>query len=345
MHRAFYHLACLIVLLGTCAVNAQNRILVVHSYHEGYSWTDSIQAGIDRALSNQGYEAKVIYMDTKRRTDESWKIQSGRHALQVVDTFKPDVVIASDDNAQLYFASELSSRDESPRVVFCGINGAPRDYGYPNKHATGMVSRSHTTKTLKLAKALDTSIHRVMFLSDNSLTSQRAYTDYKKQTFPVEVEGFYQVSNFSQWKTMVIRANLTADALLVTLYHTIKRTSQDDASMPPEEVMKWTVENSKVPILGVYPFAVRDGAVMGICSSGKEHGYLAALTAIDMIKTGRSASRYPINSSVEGKIMFNLQSARVHHIEIPEHLQKMAVLINAINKAGITAEASPQPAH
>ncbi|MFG0248772.1 MAG: ABC transporter substrate binding protein, partial [Phycisphaeraceae bacterium JB051] len=167
----------------------------------------------------------------------------------------------------------------------------------------------------------------------------RAYDDYKREKLPVQVTGYHQAQTFSQWKAMVLRANLTADAMLVTLYHTIKRTSQDDTSMSPEEVMKWTVQHSKVPILGLYPFAVRDGAVMGICSSGKEHGYLAAITAMDMIKTGRSALRYPINSSVEGKIMFNLQSARQHHIAIPDHLQQMAILIHAVNKSGMTAEA------
>ncbi len=342
MRQSLLHQICLVVLFGASTVQAQNRILVVHSYHEGYSWTDSIQTGINRAINNQHYDVKVIYMDTKRRTDEHWKIQSGRNAMQVVAQFKPDVVIASDDNAQLYFASELSTRQDSPRIVFCGINGATSDYGYPNKNATGMVSRSHTTKTLKLAQALAPSIRRVTFLSDDSLTSTRAYTDYRKEKFPVEVDGFYQISNFSQWKAMVFRANLTSDAILVTLYHTVKWTSQDDQSMPPEEVMKWTMQNSKVPVLGVYPFTVRDGAVMGICSSGKEHGYLAAITAMDMIKTGRSALRYPVNSSVEGKIMFNLQSARQYQIKIPDHLQQMAILINSINKASISAKAQPE---
>jgi ABC-type uncharacterized transport system substrate-binding protein len=342
MRQTHFILITFLILLGTMTAQAQNRILVVHSYHEGYSWTDAVQAGIDRALGHQTYDIKIHYMDTKRQTDEAWKIQSGRNAMQVVAEFKPDIVIASDDNAQLYFASALSNRPDAPRIVFCGINGNAGDYGYPNKKATGIITHCHSTTTLKLAQALKPSIQRVSFISDQSLTTKKTYDFYKTQKFPVKVEGYWQVENFSQWKALVLRANMTSDAILVTLYHTIKRSSQDTQSMPPEEVMKWTVENSKVPILGVYPFAVRDGAVMGICSAGEEHGYLAAITAMDMLQTGRPASRYPINTSVEGRIMFNLQSARQHQIQIPDHLQKMAILINSINKASITAKAKPE---
>lgn len=324
------YLMMLIFLLGPGMLNqamAQKRILVVHSYHEGYEWTDDIQSGINHAMTDKPFGVQVYYMDTKRHTDEAWKIQAGRKAMQLVDTFKPDVVIATDDNAQAYFAQALSKQDDGPRIVFCGVNAAPQDYGYPNAKATGFLGRSHLTATLKLAHAIKPGIKRITLLSDDSLTSTNAYDYYRTLNMPLEIVAYQHVANFTQWQTAVIKANLNSDAILITMYHTLKKASSDTMSMQPSEVMNWTINNSRIPILGVYPFTIKDGAVLGICSSGREHGYLAAITAMDMIRTGYPASRYPINTSVEGTIMFNLQSAGQYHIQIPEHLQKMAKII------------------
>lgn len=321
-------LLCILLLwLAPSTVLAVDRILVVHSYHKGYEWTDDIQNGIDRALSDRPYDIHIIYMDTKRHTDVSWMIEAGKRALDEVKTFKPDIVITTDDNAQKYFAKELSTQPDSPRIVFCGVNAPLKEYGFPNDKATGFIGRSHLTATMKLAVALRPQIKRVTFLSDNGISSRNAYDFYKTLDIPVKVVDYINVSNFAQWQSAVLKANQDSDAILVTMYHTIKYASNDVVSMEPGKVMRWTVQNSKVPILGVYPFTIKDGAMMGICSSGKEHGYMAGITAIDMLTTGRPAFRYPINTSVEGAIMFNVDAVKQFNLTIPKNLSNMAQLV------------------
>ena len=83
------------------------KVLVVHSYHHEYEWVAEISGGINEVLKDKNVELEYYYMDTKRKTDEAWKEESGRAALEKVTAWQPNVVIAVDDNAQLYFAKNL----------------------------------------------------------------------------------------------------------------------------------------------------------------------------------------------------------------------------------------------
>ena len=132
---------CLILILHcmTGYAYGQKKVLVVHSYHEGFDWVEQANEGIIKALPAEHYQTKTIYMDTKRHPSESSKVQAGLKAFEAVKNFKPDIIIAADDNAQQYFAMTQSKAADSPPIVFCGVNAAASKYGYPNKNVTGIL--------------------------------------------------------------------------------------------------------------------------------------------------------------------------------------------------------------
>ena len=53
------------------------RMLLVHSYHEGYRWDDTITEGVRSAIEGTGLELDIFYMDAKGHTDEAWKVDAG----------------------------------------------------------------------------------------------------------------------------------------------------------------------------------------------------------------------------------------------------------------------------
>jgi ABC-type uncharacterized transport system substrate-binding protein len=211
--------------------------------------------------------------------------------------------------------------------VFCGVNGKPQDYGYPNSKVTGILESPQITATLRLAHALQPTIKRFTIITDNSITGIQIIRYCKTLKLPLELVSIEMPENFTHWQEAVHKANQQSDAILVAVYHTIKSTSIAQTSMPPSDVMHWTVDNSKIPVLGLYPFAVKDGAAIGISASAMEHGYLAACIARSVLKTGNRIADYPLNTAVEGEIMFNLSSAKRWQISIPPHLLKMAKLL------------------
>ena len=50
------------------------HLLVLHSYNQGYKWTDEITRGIETVLRDRGKAVKVHYeyMDTKRLSDPAY---------------------------------------------------------------------------------------------------------------------------------------------------------------------------------------------------------------------------------------------------------------------------------
>ena len=153
---------------------AQHRILLVHSYHEGYTWTDGITAGVKKALSDTDCQLKIFYMDTKRKTEQEWKIKAGQMALSMVSSYNPHVIIAADDNAQEYFAKKLAGKQDVS-IIFCGVNADPSLYDYPTSNVTGILERPFFQETLTLINSINKNIKRAVIIGDGNETTTAAY--------------------------------------------------------------------------------------------------------------------------------------------------------------------------
>ncbi|HOL89685.1 MAG TPA: hypothetical protein PK965_10750, partial [Anaerohalosphaeraceae bacterium] len=62
----------------------------------------------------------------------------GRKAKEVIETWKPDLVIAADDNASAYLIAPFYRNADLP-FVFCGVNWDAGSYGFPCRNVTGMI--------------------------------------------------------------------------------------------------------------------------------------------------------------------------------------------------------------
>ncbi len=301
------------------------KVLLVHSYHKEYEWVAQITRGVKRSFENSDVDYEVFYMDTKRRSDEAWKQQAGREAANVVETWNPDVVIAVDDNAQKYFAKQYAGKDR-PQIVFCGVNADPADYGYPAKNVTGILERPYYAATLNMFKAIVPKARRIAVISDNSPTSAGAIEYMRQQKPLLEVVSWEMPDTFREWKAAVLRSQDSADAIVTYMYHTVKLNGSLK-SMEPRDVMKWTVENSKIPLLGFFVFTIDDGGLCGMVESGVEHGWEAGMIALGIL-AGKKASDYPIKTARHGQSMLNLETAATLDIRIPESVLKNTDIVN-----------------
>ncbi len=296
---------------------SRHKVLLVHSYHPGYPWTDAISRGVRMNLPSNLVDLQIVYMDTKRKTSEAWKVQAGQRTLELIDTWKPDVVITADDNAQQYVGTQLRGRDDV-QLVFCGVNAEPDVYGYPAANVTGVLERPHFAESLEMLQAIVPDARRVIVLSDASPTTTQTYRYLKQQPTPLEVIGWHEAATFSEWQQTVRNASEQADAIAVYTYHAV---APDDGgeSLAPEKVMAWTIENAGVPILGFLVFAVDDGAMCGQAESGTEHGLLAA-DLVAKILDGKPAGELPIIQAQASQSMLNLHSARQLGIDVPQEI-------------------------
>ena len=101
LHQFFYLwlFALLSVALAPFPVSAtQNKILYVDSYGQDYPWSAGIARGIEAVLKNhKNIQLKMIHMDTKRHNSEEFKIAAASQAKALIDSWQPQVVIASEE--------------------------------------------------------------------------------------------------------------------------------------------------------------------------------------------------------------------------------------------------------
>ena len=212
------------------------RMLLVHSYHQGYRWVDTITEGVRSAIQGTGLELDIFCMDAKRHTDEAWKIDAGRRARKRVDEFRPDIILAADDDAQEYFAT--SYLNTALPVVFTGVDADPSKYGYPAANVTGVIERPHFKESLAFAQQLRP-IKRIAVLSCHDSTSILALGFMKQEQLDVEVAEWLMVDDFDDWKKAVERFNRSVDAIVIRSYQAVKKPGSSE-NVPPRDVAAWT---------------------------------------------------------------------------------------------------------
>jgi len=304
----------LTVCLWTCGSPGEFRdskvkILVIHSYHIDYLWTRSIDDGIMDVLGDQGFIVKRVFMDTKRNTGEDFKRNAGKQALAEVETFKPRVVIATDDNAQEYVGQYLAGRD-GLSLVFCGVNSDPGRYNYPAANVTGVLERPFIRGALNLLEKIKPGIRTFTVLTDHSPTSL-GFVHYLNQLkLDAAIVKIVETNDWNRWQQEV--KAVTSEAVITYMYHTVK---QNGVVLEPHKVMEWTVSNLDKPTLGFFDFAVSDGVLLGYVESAFEHGELAAKMAVEILE-GKTAGEIPISTARKWLIAINKTTADALGVDI-----------------------------
>ncbi|MEW6534384.1 MAG: ABC transporter substrate binding protein [Candidatus Auribacterota bacterium] len=303
--------------ISAATVCAEGKVLVVHSYHEGYAWVDQINEGVKKSLDGTGIELEIFYMDTKRKSDDAWKKEASELAIRKVAEYDPDVVITSDDNAQGQFVQAFIGKDR-PQFVFCGVNAEASKYGFPASNVTGILERPHFVQTMDMLKQIIPSVQKVAIITDASNTSTGFLDDMKSKTdIPVEIIEWKQTDSFQEWQDAVKKFQSTADAIGVVMYHTIKESPDSPQSMDPKQVIEWTLANNTKPLVGFLEFTIEDGLLCGITEFGEEHGFESGKIAREMILNGKTAADFPIKTAEKGIVVVNVKAAEKMNIDLP----------------------------
>jgi ABC-type uncharacterized transport system substrate-binding protein len=316
MKRVMVFVFCLSYFF-TLSPNASGagKVLLVHSYHAGYLWTDDITRGIKRGLAGSRAELKIFHMDTKRNPGEAWKIKAGKLAKKRVAETRPNVVITADENAQAYFAKDYVGQ-AYPQIVFCGVNAEASKYGYPASNVTGILERPYFVQSFDMLKVIVPDVEKVAVITDAGPTSDQIIAQMKSKSLPIKVASIDQPGTYPEWQEHIRRYQRSVDAICVILYHTLLSETFGGKTVPPKEVMAWTLANNQKPLFSVAPFAVEDGAIFGVVNSAFEQGMEAARIAREILK-GRKAGEFPIVKPKKGAVYINIRTAEKMGFEIP----------------------------
>lgn len=299
-----------LTLMGTAAF-ARQKVLYIDSYHKGFAWSDGITRSIEATFEGKGIDLRIFRMDTKRNTSEDFKKEAARKAMDLIKSFRPDVVIASDDNASKYLIVPHFRNADLP-FVFCGVNNDATKYGYPFSNVTGMVEVAPVAKLIYSLKHFNR-VEKVGYLASDTMTEHMDGDSYSEEIEITYIQRY--AKNFRDWVTEYKALQDEVDILIVGNNAGI--TDWDEAAA--QRVIR---NNTKIPTGCVYDWVI-DHAFLGYTKDPEEHGEWAATTALK-IMGGSSADSIPIVKSRKGNLIINADMASVLGVQIPRSYAKIA---------------------
>lgn len=305
-------------LVSALALSACDKseatVLLIFSYHAEYTWHAEEARGVEEVLQREGISFEAFYLDTKRHTSHEWEEQVAAEAREKIDECDPDLVIVFDDNACALVGRQYVG--ESLPFVFCGVNADPAEYGFPATNVTGVLERPDLRASAELLQQLVPDAEEVALILDASPSAEGFTEGLEGVSLPVEIVEVYFTNDFSDWQAKILEVQSKADAIGLFTYHTIRKQGEEE-SMSPDEVLQWTLENSRLPELATLDFTIEGGALCGVVLSAYEQGKTAAEIAVRIL-TGEKPSDIPMAIPQATRAMVNAARAVQLGIEITE---------------------------
>jgi len=122
-----FHKYALLILFSVffcfSASARKQRVLVLHSYHQGLNWTDNVSAGIQSVLGQEdNVELVFEYMDTKRHSQPEYLAEFAKLYDLKHQKNKFEAIIVSDNHALDFVRHYYTDYFKGIPVIFCCID-------------------------------------------------------------------------------------------------------------------------------------------------------------------------------------------------------------------------------
>ncbi len=304
----------------------QTRILVLHSYHKGLGWTDSISQGIEAALSKSqvSYELFYEFLDSKRVADD-------QHIANIASLLRHkyanrsfDVIILSDDFAFTFMLRYQQELFPDTPVVFCGVNYFEDKVLKGHPLITGVVEAFSLKETIEGALHINPSIRRIVVIDDNTITglANRILLD----NLALQYKGRLHFENIG-WQTMSEIRNfcslLPADTVVLLMSFTRDSTGE---VFSLERSADLVTENSRVPVYSLWDFHLQHGVIGGQLTTGVSQGEKAAELALRIL-AGEPVSSIPVVKESPNRYIFDYSVMQKFAV-LEKQLPQGSMLIN-----------------
>ena len=299
------------------ASSGASKCLYVSSYHRGYAWSDGVEQGLRSVLTGH-CEIRQIDMDTKRNKSAEFKQSAAVAVKREIESWQPDVVIVSDDNAAKYVVQQYY-RDAATPFVFSGVNWTVKEYGFPYSNVTGIIEVAPLEAMLTHAIKYSEGGRKAVYLGADTLTEKKNLERVAEASkkLGIELEGIL-VPSAGEWKTRY-KAAQDADFIVMGSYSGISDWDKTElAAFAVEHARKLTVTSHE----WMMPFST-----VGFTKIPQEHGEWAAQSAIEILK-GKSPREIPIVANRDWDLWINAAHLESTQVKLPRKFLRKAKKVN-----------------
>jgi PAS domain S-box-containing protein len=304
----------------------RQKVLVLHSYHQGLNWTDNITKGILSVLNeHDNVEVQFEYMDTKRRYDEEYLDEFVKLYRLKHKGIPYSVVIASDNNA-LYFTRDYQKEffQDIP-IVFCSIDQFEDSLIKGMTNITGVTEYIDFKQTIEQALKLHPKAKNMVVINDNITTSAIINRNYIKSFWPDLHTNVHLIflENLSI-NDLVEKVKNLDDSNIILLINFSRDKEGNYISY--QENIEIIRNATKLPIYSSWEFYFNEGIVGGMLTSGFKQGKLAAELAAK-ITDGVDVNSIPIVTEGYNSFKFDFNQMKRFGIQVNQ-LPENSIIIN-----------------
>lgn len=307
---------CLLFLLLLCSprvARGEQKVLLLHAYHQGHHWVEALTGAFSAALDGQGGEITLVvdYLDAKREPSLSRQSLFVDFLRSRYGESRPDLIVAAGDEA---FDFVLRNREElffDRPVLFCGVADPLRLFRVAPRDVTGTVHDVDLEETLRLALRLHPDRKVVAVIGDGTDFGRAALTRLRdiEPRFAWQAE-FLPLQGLDADDLAEAIDSLPEKSLLLFLSH-----DNDEAFL--EELHRLEPE---LPCYTPWASLIRKGlALGGHVIDPEEEGAFLADQALAILG-GTAADSIPVRWSSPKIPLFNrarLEALRLSAKELP----------------------------
>ncbi len=293
------------------------KVLIVNSYHPGYTWSDDIMLGVrDGLAAQQNIELIFEHLDTKRHFEKQYFRQLEELFRQKYRYANIDIIITSDDNALDFILGIRKELFPDIPLIFCGIDhiSPERIAGYGPIY--GIEEADSTASTIDLILSIHPDIESITFVADETSTGRLMIDEVRKlgPSIQKRVRFSYMVGGSVEELQAALKK--LPDNTIIFYLSFIRDKNGKVFSITNS--MRFIAENSKVPVYCSWGFQQDTGIIGGNILSGYKQGEISAnvarkLLSNEPIERIPAIQQAPLVYKFDHKVMerFNIDQ---HHI-------------------------------
>ncbi len=305
---------------------SRKRVLVIHSYYQGYKWTDDENAGIEAVLKDVvgSGNLHIEYMDTKKVFGDLYSQRLYEVYKLKYKNFKFDMIIVTDNNAFDFIRKYRDELFGETPVVFCGVNYVDAADVRKLKLFTGVNEENDFEACIALILKLHPGTRHIAFINEWTTTGQRVH-----KGFAEAVRRFDNILKVTLLEDMRIEEILEKLHALgpdsAVLYTAFSRDRLGRLFSYNESVFL-VAQNSPVPVYTTMEFNLGYGVVGGLIVTGYDQGEMAGKIALRILQ-GEKAGDIPVMTISPKHYMFDYELLKKYHIARAA-LPKDSVVVN-----------------
>ena len=305
-----------IFLLLLSGLQAQEKILIIHSYSSDNNWVQDQTNGIKNILGNE-YKYFQFFMNTKKIPKTQFTMKA-TEAITYYKKIKPNLVFITDDNALKLLGITLSK--DIP-TVFGGINGnIKKDYPwiFDSINTTGVLERPLIKRSIsQIKKALNIK-GKALLLLGNSTTANSFYNEeFKRASFTKRLDiDTYISGSFTNWKKTIKNSKEKGYSMLMIAGNQAMRDKNNN-HIDKNIISAWISKHSLLPTFTIHTKQIgKDLLTGGMVIRGELMGEEMGLIAKRILDNNIIPSRIKIHTQYKTYLIFSQSELEKKNLNI-----------------------------